>query len=197
MRLCFFGDSFVNGVGDPDGIGWVGRLCAQANANSRDITVYNLGIRRATSEDVARRWHAEASARILPEHDGRLLFSFGANDCVIENCKSRVTQTDTVAAVTAILDRATVWAPTVFVGPPPLGDAAVNFRISGLNSILADVCAGHGVPYFDAFGPLSASEIWRQEVAAGDGAHPGRRGYALLAALVGDWFAWRAWSEAG
>ena len=27
-RICFFGDSFVNGTGDDDALGWVGRLCA-------------------------------------------------------------------------------------------------------------------------------------------------------------------------
>jgi acyl-CoA thioesterase-1 len=36
MRICFFGDSFVNGTGDDDGLGWVGRIVADgAGANER------------------------------------------------------------------------------------------------------------------------------------------------------------------
>lgn len=40
--VCFVGDSFVAGFGDPEHRGWVGRVAAGSAA-----TVYNLGIRRA------------------------------------------------------------------------------------------------------------------------------------------------------
>ncbi|MGA7119410.1 MAG: GDSL-type esterase/lipase family protein [Polyangiaceae bacterium] len=81
VRICFFGDSFVNGTGDDDGLGWVGRVVARARQGGRDVTAYNLGIRRDTSADVAARWMREARPRLPHEHDGRLVFSFGANDC--------------------------------------------------------------------------------------------------------------------
>src|SRR6202011_3560744 len=81
IRICFFGDSMVNGTGDDACLGWVGRVCAAARRRGRDLTCYNLGIRRDTSADVLARWQREAEARLLPEHDGRLIFSFGANDC--------------------------------------------------------------------------------------------------------------------
>jgi lysophospholipase L1-like esterase len=71
MRICFFGDSFVNGTGDDDGLGWVGRVVARARQGGRDVTAYNLGIRRDTSADVAARWVGEARLRLPHEHDGR------------------------------------------------------------------------------------------------------------------------------
>jgi lysophospholipase L1-like esterase len=60
MRICFFGDSIVNGTGDPDCLGWVGRVCGAARKSGVDLTSYNLGIRRDTSADILRRWRREA-----------------------------------------------------------------------------------------------------------------------------------------
>ena len=118
MRICFFGDSFVNGTGDDDCWGWPSRLCAEARQRGCDVTFYNLGIRRDTSGDVARRWEHEASARLLPEHDGRLVFSFGVNDCVHEQGLPRVSEKASVANTRTILARARARWPTLVVGPP-------------------------------------------------------------------------------
>lgn len=68
MRICFFGDSVINGTGDDDGLGWVGRVVAQARRGGCDVTAYNLGIRRGTSADVAARWAGEARLRLPHEH---------------------------------------------------------------------------------------------------------------------------------
>ncbi len=99
MRICFFGDSLVNGTGDDDGLGWVGRVVAQARHGGCDVTAYNLGVRRDTSADVAARWMGEARLRLPAEHDGRLVFSFGANDCIAsdEDGSPRVKPADSIA----------------------------------------------------------------------------------------------------
>jgi hypothetical protein len=81
VSICFFGDSMVNGTGDDACLGWVGRICAAARRSGRDLTCYNLGVRRDTTADVLARWQREAEAWLPSEHDGRLVFSFGANDC--------------------------------------------------------------------------------------------------------------------
>jgi hypothetical protein len=47
-RACFFGDSFRAGVGDEQGLGWVGRVVARARADGFEVTAYNLGVRRQT-----------------------------------------------------------------------------------------------------------------------------------------------------
>ena len=89
LRLLAFGDSFVNGTGDPEHLGWVGRATAGRRAVSRP--------------------------------DGR---------------------------------------------------------------------AAAGAPYIDVFARLLAEPVWAEEVAAGDGAHPGAAGYAALARIVAsepDW----------
>jgi acyl-CoA thioesterase I len=82
-RLCFIGDSLTNGTGDDEALGWPGRIVAKARAQGHDVTLYNLGIRRDTSADIASRWRAEVERRLPPMYraEGRLAFCFGTNDC--------------------------------------------------------------------------------------------------------------------
>src|SRR5215472_16470033 len=114
MRICFFGDSFVNGTGDDDALGWVGRIVAQARQGGCGMTAYNLGVRRDTSADVAARWQAEARVRLPPECDGRLVFSFGANDCASNGTgeSSRVGEAESLAHAEEVLRTALGWLPT-------------------------------------------------------------------------------------
>jgi lysophospholipase L1-like esterase len=67
-----------------------------------------------------------------------------------------------------------------------------NKRIVDLSRSFAATCDTRQVPFVEVATPLSGSEIWCQEVAADDGAHPGARGYALLADLILDagWLDW-------
>lgn len=193
MRICFIGDSFVNGVGDPLCLGWVGRICAQAKERGVDLTAYNLGIRRDTSRDIAVRWRAEAMARQPAELPGLLVFSFGANDCCPdEACGVRVPLADSVATARRILAEARALRPTLMVGPPPIDDDAINARTQALIAELSRLCGDLAVPFLDTFPPLSASPVWAAEVRAGDGAHPAAGGYDALAAVVGQWPAWQA-----
>lgn len=193
MRLCFIGDSFVNGTGDPDCLGWVGRICAAARRRGHDLTAYNLGVRRDTSADIAARWQEEALRRLPAGMDGRLVFSFGANDCFVEASAPRVALTQSLANARAILDAARRWRPTRMLGPPPLTMNGAGARICDLSRAFADLASELDIPYFDLFTPLSAMPLWHKEIAAGDGAHPGAAGYALIAELVEQWPAWRRW----
>jgi len=193
MRLCFFGDSFVNGTGDPEHLGWVGRICAERHRAGRDLTAYNLGVRRDTSADIRARWHTEAVARLPDDVEGRLIFSFGVNDCVLENGSSRLAMALSLEHASAILRVASGWRPTLFIGPPPIADDAINRRIAELSSALADLCSVLGTPYLDTFSALQRTDCWLTEVAAGDGAHPGAGGYVELARIVSEWSAWQAW----
>lgn len=193
MRICFIGDSFVNGTGDPDCLGWVGRVCARVRQRGVDITVYNLGIRRDTSHDVAARWRAEALARQPAGLPGLLVFSFGVNDCCEDvPGRQRVAHDDTMAAARTILSDAAALRPTLMVGPPPIADDAVNARTRVLSAALARLCLDLGVPYLDLFTPLEQHPVWRRETAAMDGAHPQAAGYEALAELVADWPDWWA-----
>ena len=69
VRICFVGESFVNGTGDPDCLGWAGRICVNANRKGYEITYYNLGVRRETSSELKNRWLTEVSYRLPKEYD--------------------------------------------------------------------------------------------------------------------------------
>jgi acyl-CoA thioesterase I len=199
MRICFFGDSFVNGTGDDDGLGWVGRVVAQARQCGREVTAYNLGIRGNTSADVAARWMREARLRLPHEHDCRLVFSFGANDCVMngEGGTPRVTPADSIANARTILQAARDWLPALMVGPASVADdARANERICALSARYASTCEAVHIPYLEVCRLTLASPVWTLEALAGDGAHPNRGGYALVADAVTHWPAWRAWITA-
>jgi acyl-CoA thioesterase-1 len=191
IRIAFIGDSFVLGTGDPAQLGWVGRVAASARERGHDVTAYNLGIRRDTSTDVAARWQGEAVRRLPSIHPRLLVFSFGVNDCIIEDGRARVPLDHMAINAATILREAKGFAPCLFVGPPPIAERTLNDRIRDASARLSLVCRDADNPFLDAFAPMLASPIWMDDVVAGDGAHPGAQGYAALAALVEAWPAWR------
>ncbi|MDE2227593.1 MAG: lipase [Alphaproteobacteria bacterium] len=193
MRIGFFGDSFVNGFGDPDGLGWIGRVCAAAIARGHVVTCYNAGIRRNTSADVRDRWRDEAVRRLPADHGRALVFSFGVNDCLRADGRLQLEPAASVGNARHILAGARALAPTLMVGPPPIAEADVNERVQSLIPVLSGLCSELAVPFLDVFGPLKSSGVWMGEIAAGDGAHPGRGGYQALADLIERWPPWRAW----
>jgi acyl-CoA thioesterase I len=193
MRICFFGDSFVNGTGDDACLGWVGRVCAAGRRDGRDITCYNLGIRRDTSADIHRRWKREAEMRLPPEHDGRLVFSFGANDCCVGEDGVRVDHAETMANAKDILMAARAWRPTLMVSPLPIGEPATDTRIADLVEALSTLCASLDVPFLNVFHLAAGSAVWAGEVAAGDGAHPNEGGYTIIAEAFKRWGPWLSW----
>jgi len=193
MWICFVGDSLVNGTGDPEYLGWTGRICAAARKAGRDITCYNLGVRRETSADIRARWLREVSRRLPAGCDGGVVFSFGINDTTWEGGAPRVAVADSVEHTRRILITARRRFPVLMIGPSPVTDAKQNLRIAGLSRRFAFICRELEVPYLEVFTPLAASETWMREVAANDGSHPGSAGYSELARLVQDWPPWLSW----
>jgi len=193
MRICFFGDSFVNGTGDPECLGWAGRICAAACQQGYDITYYNLGVRRQTSTELKNRWLKEASCRLSSEFDSRVVFSFGVNDTTLENGKTRVDFSTSIENLSHILNTAKQMFPVLMVGPPPTPDREQNNRIARLSAEYAQVCQKIDIAYLDIFTQLQSSTIWFQEVAANDGYHPGAGGYTELANIVQSWSSWLSW----
>lgn len=189
MRICFIGDSFVNGTGDDECLGWAGRICAHARRGGLDLTYYNLGIRRDTSADIAGRWRREAALRLPDDVPCGLVFSFGVNDCT-NACPTE----DSLANAETILSEAAAWRPTLMVGPPPVADCvAADARVKALSLDLDHLCGTLSVPYLDLHSALADDDAWRNDALAGDGYHPSAGGYARMAALVTAWPAWRAW----
>ncbi|MGB3510541.1 MAG: GDSL-type esterase/lipase family protein [Microcoleaceae cyanobacterium] len=193
IRICFIGDSFVNGTGDPNCLGWAGRICQTAYSQGHDITYYNLGVRRETSTDIKNRWFREVSCRLSSEINGKIIFSFGANDTTLEAGKTRVERNQSIENMRQILTQAKEIFPVLMISPPPVEDAEHNIRIANLSDQFAQVCLELNIPYLDVFTPLNKSENWRREVAENDGAHPRALGYSKLAKLVENWSAWISW----
>lgn len=188
MRLCFVGDSITNGTGDPDYLGWVGRVMQHERARGSELTSYNLGIRRDRSDQIRARWRAEVEARLPDEHDGRVVFAFGANDAVQE-----IAPAVTRGHAEAMLSEALVRWPVFMVGPAPLADARARERLAALDRALGALCGRLGVPYAPVFDGLMATPTWLDEARAGDGAHPGAAGYRRMADLILTSEAWRGW----
>jgi len=195
MKICFFGDSFTNGTGDAECLGWAGRVCAAAQGRGKDITYYNLGIRGNTSADILGRWHQEAVARMKSGEDGRMVFSFGTNDCAVgDDGRARLPQNDRLKNARAILVAAPKLWPTLFVGPLPIAnDPVANKRLADLSRQIGVFARTHKVPYLDIFSAMHENETWNKECLEGDGTHPGPAGYQMVANMVGDWEAWQDW----
>lgn len=193
-RILFFGDSFVAGVGDPTGLGWVGRVTAAAWAAGMPVTTYNLGVRRDTSRDIAARWQTEAAARHADAARIGVVFASGANDVACEDGRRRVAQADSLATLTQMLDAADrLGLATLVVGPLVVADDSGHAeRAAALEAGFGAICAQRRIPLAAVVSAVSRSASWRAEALGFDGAHPGRAGYAQVAELVLDagWLAW-------
>ena len=132
-----------------------------------------------------------------PEYDGRLVFSFGVNDCAAgpDDATPRVGLEAALENARAILGKASAWRPTLMIGPLPVAESpAQNHRVIALSEALAGVCDAVGAPFFSTVGfAAEVREIWRDEAARGDGIHPNALSYAALAQTIRSWAAWRNW----
>ena len=190
VRIVFAGDSLVAGVGDETALGWVGRVLATARQAGHDVTGYNLGVRRETTPEVVARLRIEAPPRLRDGDVRALVLSTGVNDTTTLAGTPRCSVDATVEAIGELLTTADEagWAMLV-VGPPLVADAAQNARIAERSAAIATLCAQRRVTFIDVAGPLAGDSRWATEVAAGDGSHPGSRGYELLARLIDPGFA--------
>lgn len=185
-RVLFFGDSHVAGVGDPSGLGWVGRVVAASFAAGTPLTAYNLGVRGETSVHVAARWRQETGPRLFPGADTRIVMSFGANDTTMDGGRGRVAAESSCGALAGVLDRArAINLPVLVVGPAPVHEADQNERLHSLSASFGDVCGEHLVGFLSVIEPLLASRAWMHEVAEGDGAHPGAPSPGMSSSTAG------------
>ncbi len=184
----FFGDSFVLGVGDPEGLGWVGRICQAQN-----LSFQNFGVQGDTSADVLARWQQQAESTRCEA----LVFSFGANDCLNgDNRRPRVSQLDRLKNTKSILSAARQMVPTLLISPLPVADdEKITDRIADMARQLATIARANGVMYANIFEEVRASAVWQQEALAGDGAHPGAAGYAHVAEILSHNPVWRDWLD--
>ncbi|MEY4880475.1 MAG: hypothetical protein RJB62_1944 [Pseudomonadota bacterium] len=194
LRISFIGDSLVAGTGDPEFLGWPGRMARAAEERGHDITCYNLGIRGNTSAEILARWRREADVRYVAGQDNRLVFQFGVNDTKDVDGKRIVTPEQAEIQARDVLSAAKAWVPVLMIGPPPIEDAARNLRIADMSARLAGVSNALGISYFDSFTTLKGSPVWTRAVRDGDGVHPVATGYAEWARSIDAWTPWRMWT---
>lgn len=197
MVICFFGDSLVNGVNDPEGVGWVGRLWLSARKQGHAWTCYNLGVRQHTSRNILERWRNETACRVMPDAPMRLVFSFGAADAVDRPGRPPVPVEESRQNLRTILENASNRFPVLMIGPPPVVDPDRSARIRQLTDVYKLECEALDVPFLNIFPELENSELYFNDLVSGDGVHPGAAGYAHIFGLVCDWSAWKAWFAKG
>ncbi|MGC1218859.1 MAG: GDSL-type esterase/lipase family protein [Phormidesmis sp.] len=193
IRICFSGDSFVTGTGDPTYLGWVGRACAAMISPYYQLTAYNLGIRGNTSEQIEVRWLAEANLRFQSGCDKRVVFSFGTSDNLVEAGFRKVELANSIDCARRILTQAKALFPVLLIGPPPVENDQMNRRAAASSMAYAKLCGELAVPYLDTYQPLSQNALWGQEVAARDGYHPAASGYLAFSQLITAWPDWQRW----
>lgn len=190
IGVCFVGDGFVAGYGDPKALGWVSRVVGRTPTHGADLTAYNLGVRGDSSAEVMNRWRTECPPRWEDRTERRLVVGVGARDLDggISTARSRLNLAN-------VLDEAAATGIATFVvGPTPTLDTDENARLQVLAEAQADVCSRRGVPYVDCFFPLRDHDQWQSDLAAGDGVHPGQAGYGLIAWLVLH-HGWQRWLQ--
>lgn len=190
MVVCFLGDSLVQGIGDAEGLGWVGRLArlsfaadpGEVPARAISRTYYNLGLRGDSSPRLAARWREEALRRRRPGEELALVFSFGAADR-----NHGVEFGEALEAARVMFAGARELGRTLFVAPPPALDPAWAERNRRLGLGLLEVCAELGLPGLDPFAALAGSPAYMASLARMDGIHPDAAGYGEFAEVVAAW----------
>jgi lysophospholipase L1-like esterase len=193
IRVCFLGDSYVLGQGDDTGLGWVGRVQAEARGRGIELSSYNLGIRGQTGAEIAERAAAEVSVRIDQRGDRRgVVIAFGANDVRLERPID-----ESVRAAEGMLR----WAAgqgyqALLLGPPAAVEPYIDEGRNHLSRRLAQAAQDAAVPFLDIRAAVADWSAWHREAEAGDGAHPNAEGYRRVADAFIAWKPWRDWLNA-
>jgi len=204
-KICFFGASTTEGLGDEARLGWPGRLLADSAANRSDVVSYNLGVRGQTTMMMKARFEAECKARLTADARNIIFISFGLNDVAEVGGIPRMPRHRTLKNVEEIISQALditeniLWmgaAPTRADMMPITYDNGNVFRfsndvISTLNDEYCDIAIKHNIPYLDIFNPLMQGPDYMQSLAAMDGLHPNGNGYQQIADLISNWDAWQ------
>lgn len=186
LRLAVVGDELAAGVGDPKGLGWVGRVVARTPA-PEPLTALTLAVPGETTSGLGARWEDEVGRRLSADADNRLVVALGRADVAanLSLARSRLN----LANILDVAEQRRI--PAFVVGPPP-GSTADAEKLADLSAAFADVALRRRVPYVDTYTPLAAHDQWLGDLAAGNGVLPGQAGYGLMAWLVlhTGWHAW-------
>ncbi|MBI9116050.1 GDSL-type esterase/lipase family protein [Sanguibacter suaedae] len=188
LRICVVGDELAAGVGDPKGLGWLGRVTARTHHPALTM-VFPLAVPGETTTALSARWEDELVRRSSndPAVDHRVVFALGRADIPagLSVARSRLN----LANMLDVADDRRI--PAFVVGPPP-GHDSERDRIAELSTAFSDVANRRRVPYVDTFTPLVHHEQWLSDLASNGLPYPGQAGYGLMAWLVlhTGWYQW-------
>ena len=188
LRITVIGDELTAGVGDPKGLGWLGRVSARTPIEATTMML-PLSVPGETTTALSARWQDEFNRRVspLPHVEQRLVIGLGHADITanLSVARSRLNLANIldVAAERRI--------PTFIVGPPPTVPEQAR-AIGELSAAFADVANRRRVHYVDTFTPLVDHEQWSTDLATSSGPYPNQAGYGLMAWLVlhSGWYEW-------
>ncbi|MGW3470702.1 SGNH/GDSL hydrolase family protein [Saccharopolyspora sp. NPDC000995] len=181
IRLAALGDSFVEGCGDPglDGPfhGWVPRLADRLGIPRRGVL--NLGVHRATTQDVVDR----QLPVVLASKPPMIGVIVGVNDLVSDYDPERFRRNlGTIYSSLCGMDTTVFTAayPDIpkNLAVPEIFRRLLRDRFAEANSVLREITAATGTLCLD----VTAMPDWAQaRVWAADGLHPSAAGHQLFA----------------
>lgn len=193
LRITVIGDELTAGIGDPKGLGWLGRVSARTPSDT-PMVMLPLPVPGETTTELSNRWQEEFNRRVsaspLVEH--RLVIGLGHAD-ISSNLSIARSRLNLANILDVAAERR---IPTFIVGPPPTIPEQAG-AIGELSAAFADVAHRRRIPYVDTFTPLVDHEQWSTDIATTPGAYPSQAGYGLMAWLVlhTGWFQWLGLSQ--
>ncbi len=196
LTLIFIGDSLTQGVGDEEGLGWVGRLANRIN-QTRELTWYNLGVRGNTTLELSRRAEQEIRARILPDNEIWVLLCIGTNDASLCDGVPRIPHERSLKLIERVIDQLTPLARIFWLGPIAVAKSDLQVehhhmqfrfetsKVATLNQAFALVAQERNIPYLDLIEASKALDFAAHQTA--DGIHPRASGYQALYEQISQW----------
>ena len=188
LRICVVGDELAAGVGDPKGLGWLGRVTARTHSPALTM-VFPLVVPGETTTALSARWEGEFNRRATgaPEVDHRLVIALGRADvdADLSVARSRLN----LANMLDVADSRRI--PAFVVGPPPGADAdrerlaELSVSLRGRGQPPPRALRGHLHP---PRRPRAVARRPRRQRRP----YPGQAGYGLMAWLVlhTGWYGW-------
>ncbi|WP_432735447.1 GDSL-type esterase/lipase family protein [Maridesulfovibrio sp. FT414] len=181
MQLFFVGDSITLGVNDPDRLGWTGRVCRRLDPEGDRITAYNLGVRASTTRHIRERWRQEVYERVVRGTGSLLIFSFGAPDFA-----NGLSSAQSLSNARNILGSASGEQRVIFICPPPMRNPQRDSSTKELADGFVELCRELDIPCLDLNYSLRQNGAYLDDIGRGDGVHPGKAGYGIMADMVYD-----------